>query len=206
MTGSLAPTIPTIGQPNSTEDVDVKTSLETLRDGLNAVLNSDNTVMGMQTYRNIFQATTFAKTDLVAGTYPLINGNPKTSGSNFDAANVPILYFDDADYLITGKTLKLRTRAQVACNATKATMKFTFGLYPITVAGGIDEITMTLGAVIGSSTVEINEPAASTVSQGASAEFNAPTDGAYVLGVVTSATLTNNSDTLLSAQLQVKNV
>lgn len=42
MTGTLAPAIPTLGDPNSTEDADVRNSLITLRDGLNAVLTSAN--------------------------------------------------------------------------------------------------------------------------------------------------------------------
>jgi hypothetical protein len=44
MTGTLSPPIPIIGQPNSAEDPITKEALEYLRNGLNAILASDNTV------------------------------------------------------------------------------------------------------------------------------------------------------------------
>lgn len=214
MAGSLE--VPAIGSPNSTQDPKVKAAIE----GLNAILNSDNTVMGMQSYRNILASGGPLRRDEGAGTFilaPVVPGtghdSMQKSGANLfstEEGNVfsmpPFIYFDDADYVISGKTLKMRLRAQVAVNATKAAIKFTFGLYPITVAGGSDILTMTLGSVVSSSTVEINEPAASTVSQGNSGDFTIPSDGAYALGVVTSATLTNLSAALVSAQLQVRNV
>lgn len=212
MTGSLSPTLPTVGQPNSTEDAKVKSSLETLRDGLNAVLNSDNTVMGMNTYRNIQTVSQDVCQALAAGTYLLgsmanAGENPRASAAEaLNWTGLPIFYFDDADYLITGKTLKMRMRAQIGCNATKAALKFTFGLYPITVAGGPNLLKPTLGTVIAGSPLEINEPAASTVTQAVGSDFTIPADGAYLLGVVTSATLTTNSWVNLSAQLQVRNV
>lgn len=46
MTGTIAPSLPTLGDPNSTEDVDVRNSLITLRDALNAVLTSANGLNG----------------------------------------------------------------------------------------------------------------------------------------------------------------
>lgn len=207
MTGTLAPTIPTIGGPNSTEDADVKNSLETLRDGLNAILNNDNTVMGMQTYRTIlFTQTSFAS-ELSAGTYLFRpSGTALLSGSNIIWEDFPFFYFDNSDYEISGKTLKMRLRAQVASNATKPTIKFTFGLYPVTVTGGSNQFIPTVGTVVSGSTIEFNEPAASTITQKESSDFTIPSDGAYVLGVVTSAKLPASNLSHLAAQLQVRNV
>lgn len=52
MAGNINPNIPTIGQPNSTEAADIVSSFETLRDALNAVLNSENKVDGSAIAKN----------------------------------------------------------------------------------------------------------------------------------------------------------
>src|SRR5690348_5028567 len=100
----------------------------------------------------------------------------------------------------------MRLRAQIASNATKPTLKFTVGLYPVTVAGGADQIALTLGAVVSGSTIEFNEPAASTITSKETADFAVPADGAYVLGFVTSALQTSSNVSVLNAQVQVRNV
>lgn len=48
MTGSISPTLPVIGNPNSSEDPHVRSSLVTLRDAINAVLTSGNFLDGAQ--------------------------------------------------------------------------------------------------------------------------------------------------------------
>ena len=121
-------------------------------------------------------------------------------------AQVALLHFNAADYVVAAKETKLRVRGSVAANATKPALKFTIGLYPVTVAGGAGSLTKSFGTVVPGSTVEINEPAASTVTQNTSADFTPPADGAYALGVVTSAKLTANNVSMITAQLQVRNV
>lgn len=149
----------------------------------------------------------------VAGTYFLGNQattNPPVSGGTVitteQVTPFPVFYFAKADFEVGSKTQKLRLRAQASVNATKPTIKFTFGLYPITVAGGANVLTVTMGSVVASSTVEINEPAASTVTQAVNSDLTIPSDGAYVLGVVTSGTLTASSALYLSAQVQTRSV
>lgn len=161
-------------------------------------------------YRLVAASQQPIRTLKAAGTYflgnlfePLASGGEVIATSEY-RANPPYFYFDDADFAVAGKTLKMRLRAQAAVNATKPTIKFTFGLYPVTVAGGAGVLTVTLGTVVSGSTVEINEPAASTVSQANSGDFTVPVDGAYALGVVTSNTMTVNSAVLMSAQLQIR--
>lgn len=202
----MAFSVPTIGSPNSTQDPIVKSAVE----GLNNWAGTYRTILHG---RQGIDGRQGIETDKVAGTYIIggrngtANGtivSPVASGGNITENPVPFFYFDDADYLVSSLTQKLRLRTQIACNATKAAIKFTFGLYPITVAGAADQLTMTLGTVVSGSTVEINEPAASTVSSGTGSDFTIPADGAYCLGVVTSGTLTNNSCVLLSAQLQTR--
>lgn len=164
-------------------------------------------------YRTLLSAQEFFNDGCFAKTYPMQRAGETTTAPQGNEGNsagtwraMPFFYFDDADYKVAGLTQKLRLRAQIACNATKAAIKFTFGLYPLTVAGAADTLKVTLGEVITGSTVEINEPAASTVTPAVGADFAIPVDGAYVLGVVTSAQLTADSYVLTSAQLQSHNI
>lgn len=164
------------------------------------------------TYKTILTANAWAGTDSPAATYPLagalLSAN-SDSGSDFAVGPVlpPMIYFDDADYTVGSLTQKLRVRAQVNTNATAwSSVTATFGLYPVTFAGSADALTVTLGTVVSGSTVAIANPSASTTNQGNSGDLTIPSDGQYCLGVVTSATLTNNAAALLTAQLQTRNV
>lgn len=212
----------TIGSANSVADPKIKTNFETL----SGLLGGSNKIKGAgiesatvedaqlgspnnSAYRLIDSVQSTFGSDKAAGTYILTPNTVYVSGSGtfVDTINPPpVFYFAKADYEVSGKTQKLRLRAQIGVNATKAAIKFTFGLYPITVAGAADVLVITLGTVVSGSTVEINEPAASTVSQANSGDFTIPADGAYVLGVVSGATLTNNSMTILATQLQTRSV
>lgn len=170
------------------------------------VANSSGVITAMTFYRTIFSvANTVLTADQVAATLILTGlgsvAPAQASGTAGSGSSTPLFYLDDADW---GTLPKLRLRAQVAANATAPGITFTFGLYPVTVAGGADVLTATLGAVVASSTVAIASPSASTVTQGVNSDFTFPTDGAYALGVVTSGTLANNSAVNLHAQLQVK--
>lgn len=165
-------------------------------------------------YKFLMQTTNFLLSETGAGTYILgssgSNKNPAASGINLIAPTTPpapsLIGFAKADYEVGSRTQKLRLRAQVAVNATKPTIKFTVGLYPVTVAGGAAEVKITLGTVVSGSTLEINEPAASTVASSVGSDFTIPSDGTYALGVVTSGTLTASSALLLSTELQTRNV
>lgn len=210
----------------SASDTKIRTALVKIKEAVNGKLTNENLEAGTalanlasasvtdaklaspnnSAYRLVFQSQSVCRLDLAAGTYALDGVNALKSGNNLSSAALAFFYFDDADYTVAGKTQKLRLRAQIAVNETKAAIKFTFGLYPITVAGGADECKVTLGTVVSGSTVEINEPAASTVTSAAGSDFTIPSDGAFALGVVTSGTLTNNSDTRLSAQVQTRSV
>jgi hypothetical protein len=162
-------------------------------------------------YRLVFSAETAIGADAGAGKYIMAPAGNVTSGSNLAAANLdrdmpPVFEFDDADYTVSGLTQKLRLRAQVLANATAPAITFTFGLYPVTVAGGADVLAFTIGTVVTGSTVAIASPSASTATRGTpTADFTVPADGVYSLGVVTSGTIANNSLVFLAAQLQVRN-
>jgi hypothetical protein len=210
MAGTLE--IPTKGNKNESEDPKIKSDLETLNNKLDAsnlwpdtALTSPNNVA----YRTILAADGMLQNKNAAGTYFLPGGQGSTmvlSAQNAQGAFAS-LYFAKADYEVGGKTQKLRLRAQIAVNATKPTLKFTLGLYPISsVAGSENNIAVTLGTVVSGSTVEFNEPAASTLTQGNSGDFTIPADGAYVIGLVTSAELTAKSAIVVNGQLQTRSV
>jgi hypothetical protein len=174
------------------------------------------------TYRTILTAdgylwklgpsTALAKTYLLGGTGINV---PPDSGMATSATEenalveaIPprIIYFAAADHAITGLTTKLRLRAQVASNATASGVTFSFGLFPVTVAGGANALTYTAGTIVSGSIAIIATPSASTVAQTGNTDFTIPSDGAYLLAVVTNATLATNSAVSCHAQLQVRNV
>jgi hypothetical protein len=199
---------PEEGSPNSTQDPKIKTFIKSWNEKLNAENDLEDSGLASpnnSAYRVIQVARTVLPADAVAGTYLVNNSLASVSGAS-SVNGYPVFYFDDTDYTVAGKTQKLRVRAQILTNATKPTLKFTVGLYPVTVAGGADEFKLTLGTVVSGSTIEFNEPAASTIGQGNSGDFTIPADGAYAFGVVTSATLTNNNVSSVACQLQTRSV
>lgn len=186
--------LPEVGEKNTTADPKIREILVASKEGL-------------ESYRTLLLAQQSITSGATAGTY-MFSGttDEKKSGETSGKDPVPYFYFDDADFLATGVTQKLRLRVQAACNATKAAIKFTVGLYPLTVAGGASELKFTLGTVVTGSAVEVNEPAASTITSAVSSDFTIPADGAYGLGVVTGGTMTTNSVVILAAQLQTESV
>ncbi|HVY79314.1 MAG TPA: hypothetical protein VG898_12495, partial [Solirubrobacterales bacterium] len=137
---------------------------------------------------------------------PNMDASGSASGSFVGSAIRPpdFIYLDDADYAVSGKTTKLRLRVQVAVNPTKAALKFTFGLYPITPEGSAKTLDFVAGELVTGSSAVVNEPAALGISQTASGDFNVPADGLYAICVTTSAALTENSAVVCAAQLQVR--
>lgn len=55
--GTINPAIPTIGDPNSTEDPDVRSALVTIRDAINGALDTDNVATGGLLIADIAAAT-----------------------------------------------------------------------------------------------------------------------------------------------------
>lgn len=166
-------------------------------------------------YRNLMVSKGILSRDAAAGTYLLgthvsfggVIDSMLTSGTGGITSIdlIPdLLRLDAADYAVTGKTTKLRIVAQVAANATAPAINFTFGLYPVTVAGAADDVDFTYGTVTSGSTVAINTPSASTLTGSDGSDFDAPSTGAYGLGVVTSGGIANNSAVAVYAALQMR--
>ncbi len=211
MTGTLEN--PAIGELNEKGDPKI---VELVKQ-YNGLLNSENKFPDTSlaspnnsVYRPLLFGGGVMGTTAEAGTYMLLgNGvSNRLSGVSLAAsALVPsALYFAKADYEVAGKTQKLRLRAQVLTNATKPTITFTVGLYPMTFSGGTNELKVTLGTVVSGSTVAIVEPAASAATSGTGSDFTIPSDGYYMFGLVTNAGLTANNVSIVTAQLQSRSV
>lgn len=196
--------------PPTVSTTEVQENFEALRDGINDHLpmtDADLASANNSVYKTLLSSGGVLSTDRIAGTYTFTEaGSLLASGSTVGGNGLTAIYLDDADYSVGSLTAKLRMRAQVSTNATQPTLTFTVGLYPVTVTGAADAITATLGTVVSGSTVAIASPAASTVTSGVGSDFNIPADGLYVMGVVTSATLTNNNVSLVNMSLQTRNV
>lgn len=140
-------------------------------------------------YRTLLRATSSLTTAAASGTkYALIGvGTTNVSAPSAVTAahSVPwFLYLDDADFTVTGKTIKLRIRGFVTVGATPPAVTYTFGLYPLTVSTS----TIALGTVVSGSTATVTTPGASSIATADGADFDIPADGVYGLGVTVSGT------------------
>jgi hypothetical protein len=163
-------------------------------------------------YKLIWSAESFLIGAVAANTF-ILGTAGATAGAFASAATItgtlkapPTFRFEEEDRKVAGKTEKLRLRCQVLTNATKPLITFTFGLYPITVAGAENALAITAGTVVASSEKAIVEPALSTATSAVTADFAFPTNGQYALCVKTSGTLTTKAQVVCSAQLQSRNV
>lgn len=140
------------------------------------------------------------------GTYVFAESGAFVQGGTNITSAMQLVYLDDADHTVAGKSTKLRVKAQVLTNATAPGATFTFGLHPITAtAGGSGGLTYTVGAAESGSTAAIATPALSTRNHAEGTDFAFPADGYYVLAVVTSGSATAaNSFEMVSAQLQIR--
>jgi len=128
---------------------------------------------------------------------------------NMTDGGVGIAYINivAADYpAINGLNPKLRIRASLSTNNIAPTGGYTFGLYPVRVTGGTaTNITFSAGTVVsGSQTTSIIAPASGTTTNVVGSDFALPTDGLYVIGLVTTATTAANSVTSTVSYLQMR--
>lgn len=171
------------------------------------------------TYKTILAATSPLPLAAAAGAYWLSLGSfaqPEqgfvvvTAGGEVEAAerSPAMLYLDDADYAVNGKTLKLRLRVFVATNGTKPAITFTFGLYPALTdhIADANKLQLKFGTVVTGSEAAIAAPAEDKTTSAVSADFAMPADGGYVPGVKLSGKLAANSAVLLGASLQLRAV
>jgi hypothetical protein len=134
--------------------------------------------------------------------YYQIDGTPKATTAT-TLLGVDLIPFDPADYTLGGRTLKLRLEA-ISYAAGGQTNTFTWGLYPVTVAGGTDVLAVTLGSVTAGSTVARANPVTQTTYRDVGSDFTAPVAGTYVLGFTTTASVGSTTALQSVVRLQAR--
>jgi hypothetical protein len=161
-------------------------------------------------YRTILQATGSHTAGRIGGTYGLGEGDPIAISGTGTLYPLAVIQLVAADYpTVNGLTTKLRLRFQLFTNDVAPTGNFTLGLYPITrpgTSGGAGLCIYTLGTVVvGSNGATFSAPVADLLGSAVGADFAFPTDGPYVLGIVTTATVAVSAHVHVCAQLQLRN-
>lgn len=161
-------------------------------------------------YRTILQASGSHIAGRAIGTYGMGAGDPIAISGTGTLYPLSVIQVVSADYpTINGITTKLRIRAQLYTNDVAPTGNYTFGLYPITrpaVSGGAGLAIYTLGTVVtGSNGATFTAPAVDLLGSAVGADFAIPADGAYVIGIVTTAIPPASAHVHVNAQLQIRN-
>ncbi len=186
-------------------------SITDIDDFLNPAKTATIGMLPNASYRTILDCTgshTAAKT---AGTYALGHGDPIAVSGTGTLYPLNTIYIAAADYpTLNSVTSKLRIRAQIYTNdVAPFTGTLTVGLFPITrpsTSGGAGLCIYTMGTVVsGSNGAVFTNPTADGLLQTTSSDFSLPSDGHYVIGIVTSATVATSAHIHLSAQLQLRN-
>lgn len=161
-------------------------------------------------YQTISEATFGVLTStLVTGSGVYLPTLSSTLASGANASNVNpwvLITLDPTAYAVTGLTAKLRVVAATATNTVAATNNFTYGLYPVTVAGSAGNVAVTAGTVVSGSTVTRSAPSTSTLYQDASADFTAPSAGVYALGFAASAGMAASSAIVQTLRLEYHHI
>lgn len=198
--GTLSLTLPTIGQPNSTEDVKIPNALTAIQSEYNA--NIPN-ILGA--YKPLFQGSTTATAGLTAGTYYITTSGLVASGTATANPIQSVFYIDPAALAISGYSTKIRVVCVVNTNGTAPGMNFIMGVHPVTAsAGAANSVSITLGAATIAATVFV--PALSTLGQGTSIDVAMPAATQLACGVVTSGTIAANASVVLGWQIQYRYV
>jgi len=169
-----------------------------------------NTITPNSTYRTILDSSGSITAAKVAGTYALAQGDPLAVSGTGTLYPINTIYIAAADFpTLNTIAPKLRIRAQLYTNDVSPTGNFTIGLYPITrpgTSGGAGLCIFTLGTVVpGSNGATFTTPAADGLLNAVSSDFSLPSDGHYVLGIVTTSTIAVSSHIQISACLQMRN-
>lgn len=175
-------------------------------------LKTDLSVLNtsLSSYRTILQANGSHIAGRVAGTYGIPTGQPLAISGTGTLYALSTIHIVGADYpTVNGLAAKLRIRWQLFANdVAPFTGTFIVGLHPITrpgTSGGAGLCIYTIGAAVSGSTNTFTNVAADSSNGAAGSDFSLPSDGHYVIGVVTSATMAANSHVHISAILQLRN-
>jgi uncharacterized protein YaiE (UPF0345 family) len=188
-----------LDEPNTTTPINAA-ALEDMEQRLSDY--TDTAAIPASVYRTLLRCATNISTSAAAATkYAIINGAQIISspGAATTAQAAPwFLYLDDAEYAVTGKTIKLRVRGMVSVGTVTPAVTYTFGLYPLTVSSS----SIALGTVVAGSAATV-APATSEIKHSTDgADFTIPADGIYGLGVTVSGTPGANANVYAALQMR----
>jgi hypothetical protein len=203
MCPDINPSLPAVGQPNSSEDPKILTALTTIIGTINNLDTANlsptagilDTQLGSSpsgTWRTMAESVVIVGQSVTAGVWTVQEAGVGVvaSGSNQQAAG-PV-YLDPAEFSPTRRTPKLRLKVAVIIAGPPGTT-LTYGLYPVGAISGGSNMAMTLGTVVFGSTWGMASPPGNTVQQGNSGAFSFPTVGAYVFGVALTGNMAASS-------------
>lgn len=212
--GTINLSLPTVGQPNSTEEAKIPTALTTIQNVINGNLDTANlaasakpaTLLGA--YRTIYQTQGCGTSASVgsANGYSALGSSAGQTFVGFASIGIGWLdgfYFDPADYAVSGLTAKFRLRLGVMVNGTAPACTFNAQLQNITtVGGGAGVFAITgVGGALGATTTIVT-PGANSISHAAGSDTSLPAAGTYVLALNTTAGIAANS--VVQAQMQMQ--
>lgn len=208
--GLLSLTLPTIGEANATEDVDVRNALSAIQTVINGNIDGSNAPNIDAALARLIPITDIRGGTWVAGTG---NGNYATSTATgatptplgTQGSAVSAIYFDPARHAVSGKTTKLVVAASLFTNAVNPAMSFTLGFWPGTITPGVSGGTsiFTPGASPTPNIISWVTPGANFVGQ-QTYEYTAPAAGWYALAATVGGGLTGGMTVTIISQAFVK--
>jgi hypothetical protein len=165
-------------------------------------------LVNLQTlYRTLLDSSGSHTAAKAAGTYGMGQGDPLAISGTGTLYPLNTIYIDSADYPAIGSFVaKLRIRAELYVNDVAPGGTFTFGLHPITrpgTSGGAGLCIYTIGAAVTGSAIAVSAPGADSNNNLVSSDFSLPSNGHYVLGMVSSGAVATSSHLHVSASLQL---
>lgn len=200
--GLLALTLPSIGSPNATEDVDIVNAFTAIQTEYNA--NIPN-ILGA--WRPLFggQLQIGGGGGGAATWYAAYFGGIAQSGVENGNGVIGVYYIDPAHYAVSGYTTQLRVQVSLMTNATAPNNNSTAGLFPVSsVAGTANNNNLTLGSSIVATA--INNPAANSIVTSTSGNVTMPGAVQTIVGVTLSAANAANARTVISVLAQYRYV
>lgn len=198
--GTLALTLPTIGQPNSSEDVKIPNALSAIQTEYNT--NIPNVLASIKSVSNPIG---YIPGGTTAGEYYLLPSNIIVASSSSLASSGladGFTYLASTDYAIAGYTTKLNLRAIMLGNATSAGVgSITYGLKQITAGAGGSPSTLTV--TLGAFAISTSIVAAGSGPQSLTVQAAFPSNGLYLPVVSWAGTAAANSGTVVGMQISV---
>lgn len=213
----ISPSIPIVGQPNSSEEPKIVTALGSIvatinnldKDNLSAtagILDTQLAAPNNALWRTLRSQPWSLTGATAAGTYLFgADGTQFLASAGTGKPLLPISVPTLAEYAASTKTLRGRVSVEFITNTIIPGVAMTFGLYPVpSVGGGVSPFTQpSLGTVVAGSTVVVGP---NGVGRGTSAGFDISAGAnTYLLGVTFGSATAANSFTVGSIDFQFSN-